>query len=64
MKEMARMQVGSIYEYFNKNAIFGLVQPGNPAYAPILGFFAITGLPLSGDEEHCSIHQACCVPVC
>ena len=44
-------QVGSIYEYFNKNPIFGLLPPGNPLYAPILGFFAITGLPLSGAAD-------------
>ena len=43
--------MGSIYEYFNKNPIFGLVQPGNPLYTPILGFFALTGLPLSGAQR-------------
>lgn len=49
------MQVGSIYEYANRNPIFGLVQPGNPLWAPILGFFAITGLPLAGDVL-CVLH--------
>ncbi|KAL2644088.1 hypothetical protein R1flu_011675 [Riccia fluitans] len=40
--------VGSIFEYFNKNPVFGVVQPDSPLWAPILGFFAITGLPSAG----------------
>ncbi|KAL4859584.1 hypothetical protein ACK3TF_000673 [Chlorella vulgaris] len=40
--------VGSIFEYVNKNAIFDVIQPDSPLYAPILGFFAVTGLPTSG----------------
>eukprot|EP00897_Mesotaenium_endlicherianum_P005187 jgi/Mesen1/4697/ME000241S03732 len=39
--------VGSIFEYFNQNPIFGVVFPGNPLYVPILGIFTFTGLPLS-----------------
>lgn len=46
--QVVHAQVGSIYEWFNKNAIFGIVQPGNALYTPILGFFALTGIPLSG----------------
>jgi hypothetical protein len=34
-----------VFEYFNKNPVFGVIQPDNPLWAPILGFFAITGLP-------------------
>lgn len=40
--------VGSIFEYSNKNAIFGVVGPDSALYAPILGFFAVTGLPTAG----------------
>uniref|UniRef100_A0A7S3VM01 Uncharacterized protein n=1 Tax=Dunaliella tertiolecta TaxID=3047 RepID=A0A7S3VM01_DUNTE len=36
---------GSIFEYVDKNPIFGLVQPDNPLWAPILLFMAITGFP-------------------
>lgn len=40
--------VGSISEYANKNSIFGVVAPDSPFYAPILGFFALTGIPTAG----------------
>ncbi|KAG0593309.1 hypothetical protein M758_1G313600 [Ceratodon purpureus] len=40
--------VGSIFEYFNQNPLFGVVQPDNPLWAPILGVFAITGFPSAG----------------
>lgn len=40
--------VGSIFEYFDRNAIFGVVQPDSPLWAPILGLFGITGLPTAG----------------
>ncbi|KAH7306235.1 hypothetical protein KP509_22G002900 [Ceratopteris richardii] len=39
--------IGSIFEYFNKNPIFGVVLPDSPLYAPILGFFVFTGFPTS-----------------
>ena len=42
-------QVGSIFEFADKNPIFGVVRPDSPLWAPILGFFALTGLPLSGE---------------
>lgn len=32
----------------NKNPIFGVVPPDNFLYTPILGMFAITGLPTAG----------------
>ena len=37
-----------MFEYLNKNAIFGVVQPDSFLYAPILGLFAFTGLPTAG----------------
>jgi hypothetical protein len=42
-------QVGSVFEYFGGNAVFGVVQPDNPLWAPILGLFAFTGLPMAGE---------------
>ena len=42
------MQIGSIFEWTNKNAIFGQLGPDSPLYTPILGFFAVTGLPTAG----------------
>ena len=42
------MQVGSIFEFANKNAIFGVVKPDSFLWAPILLFFAITGFPSAG----------------
>eukprot|EP00882_Tetradesmus_deserticola_P013031 GHRQ01013818.1.p2 GENE.GHRQ01013818.1~~GHRQ01013818.1.p2 ORF type:complete len:161 (-),score=22.91 GHRQ01013818.1:901-1383(-) len=42
------LQVGSVFEYLDKNALFGVVQPDSPLWAPILGLFAITGLPTAG----------------
>lgn len=40
--------VGSIFELSNQNAIFGVLPPDSPLYTPILGTFAVTGLPTSG----------------
>ncbi|KAI5082185.1 hypothetical protein GOP47_0001928 [Adiantum capillus-veneris] len=37
--------VGSIFEYFNKKAVFGVILPDSPFYAPILGFFVFGGFP-------------------
>jgi hypothetical protein len=42
------LQIGSMFEFFNKNPIFGIVEPSSPFYAPILGIFALTGLPTAG----------------
>ena len=41
-------QIGSVFEYANQHAIFDVIQPDSPLYAPILGFFAVTGLPTAG----------------
>ncbi|MCO5557480.1 hypothetical protein L7F22_011045 [Adiantum nelumboides] len=37
--------VGSIFEYFNKKPVFGVVLPDSPFYAPILGCFVFGGFP-------------------
>ena len=37
-----------MFEFFNKNPIFGVLPPESPFYGPILGVFAITGLPTAG----------------
>ena len=42
-------QVGSVFEIINKNPLFGIVQPSSPVWLPILGFFAVTGVPSAGD---------------
>jgi len=40
--------IGSIFEFFNKNAIAGVIEPDNPLWAPILIIFGLTGLPTAG----------------
>lgn len=40
--------VGSIFEYIDRNAIFGVIEPDSPLWAPILLFFAVTGFPTAG----------------
>lgn len=40
--------VGSVFEFVNKNAIFGVLPPESPLYTPILALFALTGLPSAG----------------
>ncbi|GLC40568.1 hypothetical protein PLESTB_000044000 [Pleodorina starrii] len=40
--------VGSIFEFVDRNAIFGVLPPENPLWAPILLFFAVTGFPTAG----------------
>lgn len=40
--------VGSVFEYFNNNPIFGVVPPDSPFWAPILGIFVFTGFPSAG----------------
>ena len=46
---LATLQVGSIFEYANRNPLFGAVKPDNFLWAPILLFFAITGFPSAGN---------------
>ncbi|GBF88348.1 hypothetical protein Rsub_01060 [Raphidocelis subcapitata] len=45
---VAIASVGSFFEYFDHNAIFGVIQPDSPLWAPVLGLFGITGLPTAG----------------
>jgi hypothetical protein len=45
---VAIASVGSIFELSNGNALFGVIQPDSPLWAPILGLFAFTGLPTAG----------------
>ncbi|GLI68004.1 hypothetical protein VaNZ11_012326 [Volvox africanus] len=40
--------VGSIFEFVDRNPIFGVLPPDNPLWAPILLFFAVTGFPTAG----------------
>ncbi|KAM0864231.1 hypothetical protein ACQ4PT_044038 [Festuca glaucescens] len=40
--------IGSIFEYTNGRPVFGVVGTDSPLYAPLLGFFAVTGIPTSG----------------
>jgi len=42
---VATASVGSIFEYANGNSIFGVLEPSSPLWAPVLGLFALTGLP-------------------
>ncbi|KAM7523928.1 hypothetical protein LguiA_013830 [Lonicera macranthoides] len=39
--------IGSVFEYLNQNPAFGVVYPDSIFYAPLLGFFAFTGIPTS-----------------
>nr|AFK36363.1 unknown [Lotus japonicus] len=39
--------VGSIFEYVNQKPVFGLLPYDSVFYAPVLGFFAFTGIPSS-----------------
>ncbi|KAG6482822.1 uncharacterized protein LOC122014338 [Zingiber officinale] len=39
--------IGSIFEYANKNPVFGVLKSDSIFYAPLLGFFVFTGIPTS-----------------
>ncbi|KDP24911.1 hypothetical protein JCGZ_24289 [Jatropha curcas] len=39
--------IGSVFEYVNKNPVFGILNSDSIFYAPVLGFFAFTGIPTS-----------------
>jgi hypothetical protein len=41
------LQIGSIFEYTNGRPVFGVVGTDSPLYVPLLGFFAVTGIPTS-----------------
>uniref|UniRef100_A0A7N0V9P4 Transmembrane protein n=1 Tax=Kalanchoe fedtschenkoi TaxID=63787 RepID=A0A7N0V9P4_KALFE len=40
--------IGSVFEYLNKNPVFGVLESDNFFYTPLLGFFFFTGIPTSG----------------
>ena len=40
-----------MFEYFNRHALFDVIQPENPLWAPILGVFVFTGLPMAGEPD-------------
>ncbi|KAK9074836.1 hypothetical protein SSX86_003157 [Deinandra increscens subsp. villosa] len=37
--------IGSVFEYVNQKPVFGLLNSDSIFYAPVLGFFAVTGVP-------------------
>ncbi|KAG4109769.1 hypothetical protein ERO13_D13G006900v2 [Gossypium hirsutum] len=39
--------VGSIFEYINQRPVFGVLNSDSIFYAPLLGFFAFSGIPTS-----------------
>jgi hypothetical protein len=41
------LQIGSIFEYVNQKPVFGVLSSDSIFYAPLLGFFAFTGVPTS-----------------
>ncbi|XP_068647707.1 uncharacterized protein [Aristolochia californica] len=40
--------IGSVFEYINQKPVFGVLNSDSVFYAPLLGFFAFTGIPTSG----------------
>uniref|UniRef100_A0A2P2JYQ3 Uncharacterized protein LOC103484254 n=1 Tax=Rhizophora mucronata TaxID=61149 RepID=A0A2P2JYQ3_RHIMU len=39
--------IGSAFEYINQRPVFGILNSDSVFYAPLLGFFAFTGIPTS-----------------
>ncbi|XP_059645307.1 uncharacterized protein LOC132286901 [Cornus florida] len=39
--------IGSVFEYLNQRPVFGVLNSDSIFYAPLLGFFAFTGIPTS-----------------
>ncbi|GAA0150068.1 hypothetical protein LIER_09090 [Lithospermum erythrorhizon] len=37
--------IGSVFEYVNQKPVFGVLNSDSIFYAPVLGFFAFTGIP-------------------
>ncbi|CAI0441977.1 unnamed protein product [Linum tenue] len=37
--------IGSVFEYVNQKPVFGVLESDSIFYAPVLGFFAFTGIP-------------------
>lgn len=55
------LQIGSVFEYVNQRPAFGVLNSDSVFYAPLLGFFAFTGIPTSVSLEFTliivSLHQ-------
>lgn len=49
--------IGSVFEYVNQKPVFGLLNSDSIFYAPLLGFFAITGIPTSNFLVHALLFQ-------
>lgn len=61
------IQVGSIYEYANKNPVFGVLPADSGLYAPILGFFVLTGFPTAVSARSFrirAVERFNCEPLC
>ncbi|KAK1384537.1 putative Transmembrane protein [Heracleum sosnowskyi] len=50
--------IGSVFEYINQKPVFGVLGTDSIFYAPVLGFFAITGIPTSGFLWYKSVEAA------
>lgn len=50
--------IGSVFEYANQKPIFGVLNSDSILYAPILGFFAFTGVPTSAYLWYKSVQVA------
>ncbi|CAN0840531.1 hypothetical protein LINGRAHAP2_LOCUS2847 [Linum grandiflorum] len=50
--------IGSVFEYVNQKPIFGVLSVDSIFYAPILGFFAFTGIPTSAFLWYKSVQAA------
>ncbi|KAI3871333.1 hypothetical protein MKW92_033036 [Papaver armeniacum] len=50
--------IGSVFEYINQKPVFGLLDSDSIFYAPVLGFFAFTGVPTSAFLWYKSVQAA------
>ncbi|MCL7042155.1 hypothetical protein MKW94_020055 [Papaver nudicaule] len=50
--------IGSVFEYVNQKPVFGLLSSDSIFYAPVLGFFAFTGVPTSAFLWYKSVQAA------
>lgn len=50
--------IGSIFEYVNERPVFGVLSSDSVFYAPLLGFFAFTGIPSSAFLWYKSVQAA------
>ncbi|ONK78544.1 uncharacterized protein A4U43_C02F19950 [Asparagus officinalis] len=50
--------IGSVFEYVNQNPVFGVLSSDSVFYAPLLGFFAFTGIPTSAFLWYKSVQVA------